>query len=215
MAALRPAQRRVHRLPGDRPAFPGGRPAWWAETSALPAGIVGRGGDGRPGRDVPALPARLAAPTWLDRLLPYLDPQGVPPSATAAPERRLARARTGSELGPAAGRTSPRRRPGRPAPGPPCRPRPRAAPSAAGRRLAAGSGRGIPGPRGRGPARPGPRRRLRPRAVPPATGRCPGGPGGWRPWQRGWPVMSPRRRLRPRAGLAAAGRRHAHGRGGP
>ncbi len=35
-------------------------------------------------------------PTWLDRILPHLDPEGAASSATAAPEPRPARARTGS-----------------------------------------------------------------------------------------------------------------------
>ena len=35
-------------------------------------------------------------PSWLDRILPHLDPEGPAPSPTAAPEPRPARARTGS-----------------------------------------------------------------------------------------------------------------------
>jgi hypothetical protein len=99
---------------------------------------------------------RWRAPSWMARLVLHLGVEGAPPSATAAPQRRLARARTGSWPGPPSAQTSPRWRPGRPGSGPPGRPRPCAAPSAAGRRPAADSRRGTPGRRGCGPARPGP-----------------------------------------------------------
>jgi hypothetical protein len=105
---------------------------------------------------------RWRAPSWMARLVLHLGAEGAPPSATAAPQRRLARARTGSWPGPPSTQTSPRWRPGRPASEPPGRPRPCAAPSAAGRRPAADSRRGIPGRRGCGPATPGARRRPRP-----------------------------------------------------
>src|ERR1700678_3472805 len=77
---------------------------------------------------------RWRAPDWMARLVLRLGAEGAPPSATAAPQRRLSRARTGSWPGPASARTSRRWRPGRPASGRPRRPRPHAVPQATGRR---------------------------------------------------------------------------------
>jgi len=121
---------------------------------------------------------RWRAPSWMARLVLHLGAEGAPPSATATPQRCLARARTGSWPGPPSTQTSPRWRPGRPVSEPPGRPRPCAAPSAAGRRPAADSRRGTPGRRGCGPATPGARRRPRPHAVTQATGRRPEDPPG-------------------------------------